>query len=382
MKEMISFSIERVDGLGQGVSFNQSNGKVSFIPKTLPGETGKALITGKKGKKVQFAALQSLDTESESRIEPQCIHYKNCPGCSFLHTNYDKESELKKASYSFLFRRHFKACEITYTQAPRRLEYRNRVQLHYDKKAQRLGYRTDSKIYEVPHCLLPHPRIQDKMQELFHDKMWLDLTKDQPASGHIELYLKGDTEADVSIAINQRYAHDGFTQVFEEMNNKVIESIDLALTKAKISPQSNEIIVDLFGGDGNLSQHLDLPTLVVDYYTSPKLERNHQKFLSQNLYHASAINEISSCLTSSFPKDTSIAWLILDPPRSGLKNLEQYVSQLKPKKISYLSCNPNTQIRDITPLLESGWIIDSIEFLDLFPSTHHLESFVHLKKAH
>ncbi len=392
--QIVPFSIERVDNLGQGVSFDKENDKITFIPKTLPGEKGEAQVIAAKGKKVQFAKLQSLQSTSEDRITPDCPHYAECSGCSFLHTNYEKESELKKLSYSFLFRKYFDANAIRYTQAPRRLMYRNRIQLHYNRKSLLLGYMGENSIISIPQCLLPYPLLQEKLKDLYENHSWTQLLdQNQPNQGHIELYLVGQNEKNqndeknnkdqrVSLAINERYAHDGFTQVFQEMNEKIIHSVDDFFMRSKIKELHSGIVIDLFGGDGNLSQKLGIPTLVVDYFTGSKLNREHQNFLSLNLYKDSALKDLMKYLGDNYPRETQISWLILDPPRSGLKNLDEYVAKLNPERISYLSCNPNTQVRDLNPLLENGWVIESIEFLDLFPSTHHLESFVHLKKAH
>ena len=380
MSKTISFCIERVDNLGQGVSFDAANDKVNLIPKTLPGEEGVAKVTGTKGKKVQFAKVESLSAPSSDRITPECTHFSNCNGCSFLHTSYEKESVLKKDSYSFLFRRYSESKDILYTHAPHRTAYRNRLQLHYNLKSKQIGYMADGKILEVPSCLLPHPTLQSKLKELYNNQDWLKLIdSNQPVNGHIELYLKDLNSSEVSIAINERYAHDGFTQVFQEMNDKIMASLKLFIEKNPLSDQ--DVVIDLFGGDGNLTRSLNSPTLVVDYYTEPKIQREHQNFLSLNLYKSFAPKKVLEELKKKFEASAQVSWLILDPPRSGLKNLNEYVELIRPKRISYLSCNPNTQVRDLGALLENGWVIESIEFLDLFPSTHHLESFVHLKKA-
>ena len=380
MSKNVTFKISRIDTLGQGVSFGDDD-KVTFIPKTLPFETGVAEIQATKGKKVQFAKLKSINTISDSRIEPHCAHYDQCQGCSYLHTNYENEKELKKKSYSFLFRHYIEENDITFTEAPRRFQYRNRIQLHYDKKKREIGYKSDQGILQVPQCHLPHPVLQKKLLELYQEGQWLKLVQNEPATGHIELSLKEASEEKISIAINQRYAHDGFTQVFEEMNTKVINSIDRYLGKIEEGHLENGIVIDLFGGNGNLTQNIGLPTLVVDYYTKPKFtdaSSSHQSYFSLNIYDKNAISQLQKKLREISHTGHSISWLVVDPPRSGIKNLDQFVEILNPKRISYLSCNPNTQARDISPLLKSGWKIDQLEFLDLFPGTYHLESLVHL----
>jgi len=67
--------------------------------------------------------------------------------------------------------------------------------------------------------------------------------------------------------------------------------------------------------------------------------------------------------------------LIIDPPRSGMHpGLVDVVAQLAPKTITYVSCNPATQVRDIKILLErKHYTIDKIQPVDLFPHTPHIE---------
>jgi len=53
--------------------------------------------------------------------------------------------------------------------------------------------------------------------------------------------------------------------------------------------------------------------------------------------------------------------------------------RLKPKRVSYVACEPSVLARDLKRFVENGYSIDSIAALDLFPQTHHVETVVHLK---
>lgn len=67
--------------------------------------------------------------------------------------------------------------------------------------------------------------------------------------------------------------------------------------------------------------------------------------------------------------------VLLDPPRSGLdKRAIQEIILLKPKKIVYISCNPVTQAQDIGTLNDAGYTLRSIQPLDQFPHTPHIEN--------
>ena len=74
--------------------------------------------------------------------------------------------------------------------------------------------------------------------------------------------------------------------------------------------------------------------------------------------------------------------VIIDPPRSGLtpKAILQILS-LDAKKVVYVSCNPITQANDIALFLEKGYSITTIQPIEQFPHTPHVENVVVLQKT-
>lgn len=73
--------------------------------------------------------------------------------------------------------------------------------------------------------------------------------------------------------------------------------------------------------------------------------------------------------------------LFMDPPRAGSdkKFLSSAVS-LSPEKIVYISCNPETQQRDLYFLVKNGYRVKKIQPVDMFPYTSHVETVVLLQK--
>lgn len=71
--------------------------------------------------------------------------------------------------------------------------------------------------------------------------------------------------------------------------------------------------------------------------------------------------------------------VVLDPPRSGCdESLLTMLSEIKPHRIVYISCNPATLARDMKYLTENGYCADTIYPFDLFPRTFHCECVVQL----
>ncbi len=74
--------------------------------------------------------------------------------------------------------------------------------------------------------------------------------------------------------------------------------------------------------------------------------------------------------------------VFLDPPRAGctsdfLKNLVK----LAPDRIVYISCNPETQARDLLTLVKGGYKVKKIQPVDMFPHTAHVETVVLMSRA-
>ncbi len=73
--------------------------------------------------------------------------------------------------------------------------------------------------------------------------------------------------------------------------------------------------------------------------------------------------------------------IFLDPPRQGsTPKFLHSVLKLNPKKIVYISCNPETQGRDLYTLTKGGYKVKSICPYDMFPMTNHVESICLLSK--
>lgn len=73
--------------------------------------------------------------------------------------------------------------------------------------------------------------------------------------------------------------------------------------------------------------------------------------------------------------------IFMDPPRTGSdKNFLSALVKLSPRRIVYISCNPETLARDLFELRKGGYYPDMIQPVDMFPYTAHIECVVSLSK--
>ena len=73
--------------------------------------------------------------------------------------------------------------------------------------------------------------------------------------------------------------------------------------------------------------------------------------------------------------------LLMDPPRSGSdEKFLRAVCTMAPPRVVYISCNPNTQARDVEYLVKHGYQLTEVQPVDMFPYTEHIECVVMLEK--
>lgn len=67
--------------------------------------------------------------------------------------------------------------------------------------------------------------------------------------------------------------------------------------------------------------------------------------------------------------------VVMDPPRFGLgPEVVAELLKLRPREMVYVSCDPTTFARDAKALVESGYAVEELHALDLFPQTFHMET--------
>ena len=146
-------------------------------------------------------------------------------------------------------------------------------------------------------------------------------------------------------------------------------------------PQPNDTVFDLYCGTGTLSiVFAPYVKKVLGIELSPyavcdaevNIEANQLKNVT---IHKGDVGKRLQEVTT--PPDLAI----VDPPRSGLDPTAiKHLLRLAPKKILYISCNPKTQSENISLLIEGGFQLKTLQGIDQFPHTVHVETIALLEK--
>ena len=172
-----------------------------------------------------------------------------------------------------------------------------------------------------------------------------------------------------------------FTQVNHLMNRALVSR---AVRLLEVQPTDR--VLDLFCGIGNFTLPLARRAIAVlgiegleSLTTRAKENAHHNHLADKANFMQSNLFEVTPEIVASWGK--ADRWL-MDPPREGameicqaLAQLHEQGSDLPPKRIVYVSCNPKTLARDTEILChQAGYVLKSAGIVDMFPHTSHVES--------
>lgn len=168
---------------------------------------------------------------------------------------------------------------------------------------------------------------------------------------------------------------------FQTNTKQCIQLYDQIGMLAQIKP--GDIVYDLYCGVGSIGIYLAdkaerivgielVEEAILDARMNAKIN-----CMDNCIYYASDIKDIFT--TEFIEKAGEPDVIIVDPPRAGMHSqVVEALCQSKCKRIVYVSCNPQTMANDLIGL-KDNYTIESIQPVDMFPNTIHIEAITLLK---
>jgi len=385
-----------IDSLAyRGYGVGRVEGRVWFVPLTAPGDRVAARVLREK-KHFVMGELEEVLNPSQDRREAPCPFFGICGGCHWQFLPYPLQLSAKEA----ILRQTLKKAGCSVPEplevrpSPREWQYRSRIQVRFTKEGQPGFYRRESRqVVPVDRCLIARDELNRELALLTGEDPasrkgipgWeLRLAPDgsvqrTPLSGTAE---EPGEDPDGDIRTGGMDPRD-FSQVNPEINEILRREVRTVLNRwaGKTGLLS---LMDLFCGDGNLSlPSADLCGRIRGWDASPAATDRGNRLADEQgagdvLYIPRTLEADRKAILREARKSDA---LILDPPRRGLKGLEEFVIGLGIPRILYVSCSPPSLARDLNLLNRAGWRTSGMVMLDMFPQTYHLETLAVLEKT-
>ncbi|MBC2581591.1 23S rRNA (uracil(1939)-C(5))-methyltransferase RlmD [Clostridium sp. DJ247] len=173
-----------------------------------------------------------------------------------------------------------------------------------------------------------------------------------------------------------------YPESFFQTNSKGAEVL-YSIVKDFLGDASSKVIFDLYCGTGTIGQIVakDAKKVLGIELIEEAVKSANENAKINGLTNCSFIaGDVAEVIKNIKDKPDII---ILDPPRPGVHPTAlEYVTKFNAPSIIYVSCNPKTLVTDLKILQKSGYSVEKIKLMDMFPHTPHVECVVRLERKH
>ena len=403
-------TIERLNERGLGVT-HVGEAQV-VVPFALPGEEVEIDVIYPK-RREPWAKVVRWITKSPQRREAPCEHFGQCGGCLLQHLNEEDYQQFKIDNLKNLLKEHGLNPEVPgdrYFIPPhqrRRIDISGRM----TEEGLVLGFHNinSKRPFTVKMCAVLHPEIEKLFEPL---RAFLESILVERETIHV-FFTVADNGVDVMLAGLKRSFDDETVQrlvAFAEEHNLVrlvfkakkrvtlyeretphiqfggfpVEVASNAFLQASGEadriladlvlqniPQDSGRVADLFCGRGTLS----LPMIAAGYPVDGYECDDHA---------LAALNQVNAPGLRTYPRNlfedpltveelNQYDTIVVDPPRSGIKDQAEIIGESHVKRVIYVSCGPESFARDSAKLIQSGYTMTQLYLVDQFIWTPHLE---------
>lgn len=417
----------KIDSLAYGpYGIARHAGRVVMVPLTVPGDEAEIAIVEEKNN-YAVGRLIRLVRPSSERVEPPCPYVGECGGCPWQAVGYEAQLRAKAKSVEDALRRIGKLSGfelLPILSSPQEYGYRRRIRLQAGAD-KRLGFHRalTHELIEIDSCLIAAPAA-DRSIQLARDwagrlrstvrhveivagdngeqivlvgKLDGALASEDDATckhflesnaaiqglvlfgrGFRRAWGRGKASLECEDGLKMELDAEVFMQVNRDANRRLADEL---FQWGEFD--NRDRVLELYSGAGNftlpLARRVGEVVAVEGDSRAVENGRNNGKANGiENIRWVSA--HAPNALKHLRAGRERYTKIILNPPRSGAKDLEDDLASFGAEKILYVSCNPATLARDLAALAAKGYKPKRIRPVDLFPHTFHVETVAEMTR--
>jgi 23S rRNA (uracil1939-C5)-methyltransferase len=360
----------------------------------IPGERVVCRIVRyrRRRKAVVSGIVTDVLEPSPHRVAPPCPYFGPCSGCQWQHIDYAHQLDLKREAVRQAVDEYdsLRGTEVGETMPSEEvLGYRNHARFTV-RRSGSLGFvnRITRRFVKIDECLLMAAGINEILGKL------------QGRSGATsQLSIRygtnsGDWLIQPRLSINEVGLEAGQSHYTErllgrsfrigspsffQVNTAQAERL-IGLVKRRLRLSGQETVVDAYAGVGTfavlLAEHAERMIAVEESDAAVEDARVNTAGIDNVEIVLGKVEDVIDEL------DISPDAVVLDPPRAGCQaQVLEAVARWRPGRVCYVSCDPSSLARDLDIMARSGFAVESIEPVDMFPQTYHVECVATLRPA-
>ena len=352
----------------------------------IPGEEVVASIVRYKRRRKQHVSgiVVEVVKPSPHRVAPPCPYFGPCSGCQWQHIDYSHQLELKRNAVLEQMGRYPELEDIQVDPtlpSPQQFNYRNHARFTV-RDGGTLGFvnRIRRRFVKIAECMLMTPWIneilgtlQGKVAETSQLTMRYGINT---GDWLVQPILHNE---DVPIASGQghykerlldrpfRIASPSFFQVNTKQAERLAE-----LVRDRLGLSGTELVVDAYAGVGTFAVLLAPFARMVVAIEESSAALKDAAINTLGISNLEFVEGRTEEVLDELPDDPDA--VVLDPPRAGCHpDALQALVRRSPRRVVYVSCEPETLARDLSLLVQAGFRLERLEPIDMFPQTYHVE---------
>jgi len=348
----------------------------------------------------------SQNNLSKGDQTPPCPVYGECGGCSYQDISYQQELKIKEGLVRDLF--SVNDLEVSkkfqsIIESPQHYHYRNRLDLKFIQTKNNdilIGFTPQDGrgIVTVDQCPIAIesisafiPKLKTEVLQKLKIKQYRRANLVVRTGDDGRVFWGGMGRKSNRLLPDQYFWTEIHgrkiyysLETFFQANLSILPVFFKYLAQLNIWKDDTNFY-DLYGGVGLFSVGL------YDYFHKGILieECKRSIEIAHHNVEANSLDKVMICegkvedhLKDLLEQDDAHHVAMIDPPRSGLsEKARELISQLTSlDHLLYLSCNPETLVRDLRSFCGHNWKIETVVPFDFFPRTRHVETLCMLSR--
>ena len=421
----IELTIERLGQLGEGVASHE--GRTVFVPGAFPGDRVRVRLE-EEGRVLRGHLLGDVLVPSPDRRASACPLSARCGGCDWLElaepAQRAAKEEIVLSALEHLGHLKRDAFEVLpLLVAPRDFGYRRRAVLHFLKdELVYFGRRSHDRVpVDVCPALVPvlsalPGKLGPLLKPLARDAeevhllaeggkaAFAVLLKGQVTARHAEageaavraLRLEGAilvpkegsprvigkpvlrSLSPLRPEVLSFLRPDAFSQAHAEANVGLVASAVTAL-----AARETDAVLELYSGNGNFTFPIagTAASVLGVEYSSVSVDLAERAAREGRVANVRFIQgDARKACENLLREGRRFDVALVDPPRTGAPGLARWLQPLGVKRVVYVACDPGALARDADGLVKAGYVPRTLQVVDMFPQTHHVESVMSFER--
>ena len=381
--DVIEVDITGLAAGGDGVA-RDAGGRVTFVPRTAPGDRVRVRIT-KTTASLAHAELLEVTVPSAYRVDAPCPHFElGCGGCAWQHVARAEQLHAKQTIVAGALRRLADLDIHPIADPAPPYGWRRRARFHVANGRVGLYALGTRRVLPIDHCPQLEPRLDAALQTVraatppdgelalvIGEAGEVAVGTERAWRGAEQLVGRGDIRGVVTadarhgnplVELEPALAIEpwDFAQASAAGNAELIAIVRRAVGRP--AGTANRLL-ELFAGAGNFTRAflVDDWDVVASDAVEPPSKTLPVKFV---------VGAAADVLEKNLGK---LDVVVLDPPRAGALDCMPGIAKLAPSTVVYVSCDPATLARDAERLVAQGYRATDAWPVDLMPQTAHVE---------